>query len=61
MSKIKYECKNCGKVIEVEENEKLPECCGDVMNVCTKVIVAEHYRPFDEDDACDDGTAGVRR
>lgn len=57
-----YECKNCGKKINVS-NDKAPICCGKTMerlplDVCTQPAHAEHSRPMEDEDACDDGRAG---
>jgi hypothetical protein len=58
----KYECENCGKKIEVSDEEN-PECCGKPMkkmdlDICTQPTHAEHARPMNSEDACDDGRAG---
>ena len=42
----KYECENCGKKIEVSDEEN-PECCGKPMkkmdlDICTQPAHAEH-------------------
>lgn len=62
MYKKTYECKTCGKKIEVSD-EAVPICCGNTMeqiplDVCIQPAHAEHARPMDEEDACDDGRAG---
>jgi hypothetical protein len=60
MSKV-YECDGCGKQITVEDGAEAPECCGEPMPVCTMASVAEHARPFNDDEPCDDGRAGFRQ
>jgi len=57
-----YKCKNCGKKVIIS-NEKIPECCGEQMqqlplDVCTQPAHAEHARPMNSDEPCDDGRAG---
>jgi hypothetical protein len=62
MSNVKYKCKTCGST-EMAPEDKAPECCGEPMellDVCTTAPSAEFARPFNEDDACDDGRAGTR-
>jgi hypothetical protein len=63
--KVKYECKNCGKIEESGASEAVPECCGKAMEqagplpVCEHSATAEHSR-LDErfGEACDDGRQG---
>jgi hypothetical protein len=62
MVKNTYECENCGKKVEKEGNEK-PDCCGKPMkqlplDVCLQPAHAEHSRPMDDEEPCDDGRAG---
>ena len=57
-----YECKGCGKTVKVTDG-KVPDCCGKPMtkmtlDICTQPAHAEHARPMDDEDACDDGRAG---
>ena len=57
-----YKCENCGKIIKVSDGT-IPECCGKPMkkfdlDVCIQPAQAEHARPMDAEDACDDGRAG---
>jgi hypothetical protein len=57
-----YKCSQCGSTQTAPEGEA-PVCCGEpmeLMNVCTTAEVAEHARPFNEDEPCDDGRAGSR-
>jgi hypothetical protein len=59
---VEYECKECGKKVILENGEEAPECCGEIMPVCTRAGVAEHARPFEEEDEpCDDGRGGIRK
>lgn len=58
----KYQCENCGKTIEISD-EKIPDCCGKPMkkislDICTQPAHAEHARPMEKEDACNDGRAG---
>jgi len=62
MREIKYECKDCGKQLKSSEG-KNPECCGKPMkqlplDICTQPTDAEHARPMEKDEPCDDGRAG---
>jgi len=57
-----YECENCGKTVKVS-NGKTPECCDKPMkkvplNICIQPAHAEHARPMEDEDACDEGRAG---
>jgi len=57
-----YKCKNCGKTVKVADG-KLPSCCDKPMeklplDICTQPAHAEHARPMDQEDACDDGRGG---
>ena len=57
-----YKCEKCGKTLE-SIDEINPECCGKPMqkmglDVCTQPAHAEHARPMNSEDACDDGRAG---
>ena len=58
----KFKCQDCGKEITIK-GEKIPDCCGKQMKkvplaVCTQPAHAEHARPMDSDEPCDDGRAG---
>jgi len=60
-----YECENCGKRVETQEQgAQVPECCGKPMRgterlpVCELSSTAEHSRLDGSDDACDDGRSG---
>lgn len=55
----KYKCEVCGKIVTVSDN-KVPKCCGKPMkqlpmDLCLQPAHAEHARPMDKEDACDDG------
>jgi hypothetical protein len=59
----KYECLTCKRTATVEDNEDVPECCGRKMKklpreICLQPSHAEHARPMERDEACDDGRAG---
>jgi hypothetical protein len=56
-----YQCDTCSKREII--HGKVPNCCGKPMkkvssNICIKPEDAEHARPMEEEDACDDGRAG---
>ena len=57
-----YECENCGKTTKNPKG-KIPNCCGKPMkkiplDICTQPAHAEHSRPMDDENACDDFRAG---
>ena len=57
-----YKCKICGKEVKTKEGA-IPQCCGKAMtkiplDLCTQPEDAEHARPMDSEDACNDGRAG---
>jgi hypothetical protein len=53
-----YKCENCGKTVKITNGDK-PKCCNELMkqiplDICIQPAHAEHTRPMDEEDACDD-------
>ena len=59
---VTFQCEYCRKKIKVL-NGKIPECCDKPMkkvslDVCTQPAHAEHARPMENEDVCDDGRAG---
>lgn len=57
-----YKCENCGKTVKASDDH-IPECCGKQMtkfplDICIQPAHAEHARPMDDEDACDDFRAG---
>ena len=59
---ITYRCEDCDKIVKVSDGE-VPECCGKPMkqlplDICLQPAHAEHARPMDDEDACDDFRAG---
>ncbi len=57
-----YTCTHCGKRATARD-DKTPMCCGTAMTklpekLCLQPAHAEHARPMDKEDACDDGRAG---
>jgi hypothetical protein len=57
-----YRCEGCGKTVKVSDGS-VPRCCDKPMrklplDVCLQPAHAEHARPMDDEDACDDGRAG---
>ena len=62
MAKETYKCEDCGKTVKVSGGET-PECCGKPMkklplDICLQPAHAEHARPMDEENACDDFRSG---
>ena len=60
----KYECEECGKRAVAGAKGRAPECCGKRMRAvplepCRVAHAdAEHSRPMEDEDACDDSRAG---
>ena len=57
-----YECEKCGKTRTITDGA-IPECCGKPMkklplDPCVQPAHAEHARPMEDEDACDDFRAG---
>ena len=62
LDEITYECDVCGKRTK-KSDKNIPECCNKPMkkiklDICTQPAHAEHSRPMDEEDACDDFRSG---
>lgn len=60
--KVAYRCENCGKEV-IMTDDSIPECCGEPMgeiplDICTQPAHAEHARPMEDEEPCDDGRAG---
>ena len=60
--KESYKCKECGKIVEVTDGI-IPVCCDKPMikvplDICTQPAHAEHARPMEHENACDDGRSG---
>ena len=59
-----YECESCHRTATVEQSATPPICCGKKMkkvpqDICLQPAHAEHARPMERDDACDEGREGV--
>jgi hypothetical protein len=62
MEEETYECIKCGKRIKTSKG-KSPKCCNISMktiplDICIQPAHAEHARPMDEENACDDFRGG---
>jgi hypothetical protein len=62
LEELIFKCKNCGGTVRTSD-ERIPICCNKPMerlsiDICTQPAHAEHARPMEEEDACDDGRAG---
>ena len=60
--KKKYKCEKCGKIITTGK-VSVPNCCGKPMKEfplepCLQPAHAEHTRPMEDEDACDDFRGG---
>jgi len=61
----KFECLSCKRIAFVEEGESIPECCGKQMKkkmpreICLQPSHAEHARPMEDEDACDEFRDGT--
>jgi hypothetical protein len=58
-----YRCQSCKRTATVEENDEVPNCCGKPMQkvsreICLQPDHAEHARPMEDEDACNDFRAG---
>ncbi len=59
-----YQCVKCGKTVEATGGKpEVSDCCGEPLKVvdlpfCTTAPSAEHARATNEDEPCDDGSAG---
>ncbi len=60
--KRSYKCRECGKNLTVNRENPVPFCCGSEMEpdlpICTLSETAEHARPDQTEEPCDDGRAG---
>jgi hypothetical protein len=59
---LKYQCEKCGN-IKISKGGSIPKCCGIPMkniplDICLQPAHAEHARPMNDEDACDDFRAG---
>jgi hypothetical protein len=58
-----YECVSCHRTATVELSEEPPKCCGKPMRkipreICLQPAHAEHARPMEPEDACDEFHSG---
>jgi hypothetical protein len=63
-SEYRYECMSCHRTITVDETKSAPVCCGKPMQrmpreLCLQPSHAEHARPMEREDACDEGRGGI--
>jgi len=60
-----YECVTCKRTATIEEASGPPECCGKPMKkkmpreICLQPAHAEHARPMERDEPCDEFRAGI--
>ncbi len=60
-----YECATCQRTVTIVEDDHPPICCGKQMNkkmpreICLQPTHAEHARPMEDEDACDEFRAGI--
>jgi len=59
----KYKCLTCKRTATVEDENVVPKCCGKKMKkisreICLQPAHAEHARPMERDEPCDDFRAG---
>jgi hypothetical protein len=60
-----YECMTCKRTATVEDADTIPECCGKPMKkkmpreICLQPAHAEHARPMESEDACDEFRAVI--
>lgn len=58
-----YQCQTCKRSETIEEDEKVPDCCGKPMKkipreICLQPAHPEHARPMEKEDACNDFRSG---
>jgi hypothetical protein len=58
-----FECQSCKRTATVNEGESAPECCGKKMHqktkeICIQPTSAEHSRPMEDEEPCDDFRSG---
>ncbi len=61
IDKASYKCNTCSKILDLETDKGVPECCGMPMvkmPFCRTTDTAEHARANDDGEPCDDGRAG---
>jgi len=56
---VMYECVSCHRTATIEAGDEIPECCGKPMQkmpreICLQPAHAEHARPMESEDACDE-------
>jgi len=55
-----YECITCQRTVTIEDDEHPPLCCGKPMSkkipreICLQPTHAEHSRPMEDEEACDE-------
>ncbi|VVB59583.1 Uncharacterised protein [uncultured archaeon] len=60
-----YECVTCKRSVTIEDPNEAPNCCGKSMRVkigreiCLQPTHAEHARPMEDEDACDEFRGGT--
>jgi DNA-directed RNA polymerase subunit RPC12/RpoP len=60
-----YECVTCKRSVTVEDPNEAPNCCGKRMRkkkareICLQPAHAEHARPMEDEDACDEFRGGT--
>ena len=62
-NKKEYECLTCKQTVIVDDDSNVPVCCGKKMKktpreICLQPAHAEHARPMERNEPCDDGRAG---
>jgi hypothetical protein len=60
-----YECVTCKRTTTISKDKVSPTCCGKAMKkkmpreICLQPTHAEHARPMEDEDACDEFRAGT--
>ena len=57
--KNQYECIHCKRIAPLNEDGTVPTCCGEKMkqmplDICLQPAHAEHARPMEYEEPCDD-------
>jgi hypothetical protein len=62
-NKKEFECITCKRTATIDDGSYVPVCCSKQMRkmpreICLQPAHAEHARPMEKDEPCDDGRAG---
>jgi hypothetical protein len=63
MKEVTYQCLACKRTATVDDPKMVPTCCGKPMKkipreICLQPAHAEHARPMEDEEPCDEFRAG---